>query len=830
VYDARGKELATSRDFNRRDPLVDLQIPADGVYTVRVHDFVFAGGPEYFYRLAISTAPYIDYIMPPAGVPGTTGKFTIYGRNLPGGTPAEGLSIEGRPLEKLAVEIPIPGGPATEQLNVNLMVEPESTALDGFEHRIASPQGSSNPVMIGFAAAAVVLEQEPNSAAPAAQKVSVPCEIAGQFHPRADRDYFNFEAKKGDVYTIEIISQRHNIPTDPQMIVQRVVMKDGKETVADLQEADDLATSIGGNAFSTRTDDPVYRFVAPDDGTYRVLVTDLYQRGSPRYIYRLSIRPETPDFRLVAVPIAPVPPQNNQFQPGVPLLRRGGNAWINVLCFRRDGFGGDVTISAKGLPPGVTCPDVVIGAGQNAAPLVFSAAADAAEWAGTIQVVGNSKIGDKEVVREARAGNIVWPANQQAQNSASEARMSRNLALAVSGKEEAPYTVAVAEQKVWEMSRAGKLEIPVKVTRRGDFKGTIALAPVGLPQNMQVPNVNLDGNAAEGKVQINLPNNVAIGTYTFYLNATSQVSYKRNPEALTAAEAAKKEVDQMLAQVNEEAKKLNQAKADAEKAATAAAAEAKKTADAKTAADKAAAEAAAAAKTAADKAAAAKEAADKEAGNQGLQDAKAAAEKAAAEAAEKAKAASEAQAAAVKAAAEAEAKNKAAAEAKTAADKAAAEIAEKVKAVTAAQAAAAKRVQDAGNAAKANNVQNVEPTSAIVVKVTPAPITVAAPAQPAAVKQGDKVEVTVTIARLYDYKDPVDLELVVPQGVAGLKAAKVTIPAGQNEGKLTIEAAANATAGAQQLTVRGTARFNGQALTADQTLPVTVEAVQAEKK
>jgi hypothetical protein len=100
VFDIKGRRLAGSRDVNRRDPLVDLGIPADGVYLIKLWDFVYGDGggdgasrptPEdYFYRLAIGTAPHLDYIFPAAGVPGTTGSFTLYGRNLPGGTPADG--------------------------------------------------------------------------------------------------------------------------------------------------------------------------------------------------------------------------------------------------------------------------------------------------------------------------------------------------------------------------------------------------------------------------------------------------------------------------------------------------------------------------------------------------------------------------------------------------------------------------------------------------------------------------------------------------------------------------------------------------------------------
>ena len=47
-------------------------------------------------------------------------------------------------------------------------------------------------------------------------------------------------------------------------------------------------------------------------------------------------------------------------------------------------------------------PDVVIGGTQGSALMVFSAAEDAAPWAGTFQIAGKAQVGGSEVTREAR--------------------------------------------------------------------------------------------------------------------------------------------------------------------------------------------------------------------------------------------------------------------------------------------------------------------------------------------------------------------------------------------------------------------------------------------
>jgi len=92
-------------------------------------------------------------------------------------------------------------------------------------------------------------------------------------------------------------------PTAPFALVQRVGKNDkGEETVSDLHELYASDANIGGPEFNTTTRDPSWRFEVKEDGIYRVRVSDLFNRyeNNPRFVYRLSLRRESPDFRLVA--------------------------------------------------------------------------------------------------------------------------------------------------------------------------------------------------------------------------------------------------------------------------------------------------------------------------------------------------------------------------------------------------------------------------------------------------------------------------------------------------------------------------------------------------
>src|SRR5262249_12846300 len=102
LYSAAGKLLGANRHYNVNDALLDCTLPADGDYSVRVFNYTYTrGGPESFYRLSISTAPWIDVVYPPIVEPGKPAKLTVYGRNLPGGKLDANTICDGQVLEKV---------------------------------------------------------------------------------------------------------------------------------------------------------------------------------------------------------------------------------------------------------------------------------------------------------------------------------------------------------------------------------------------------------------------------------------------------------------------------------------------------------------------------------------------------------------------------------------------------------------------------------------------------------------------------------------------------------------------------------------------------------
>jgi hypothetical protein len=531
IFDSANRPLGYSHRYRDGDALADCILPADGDCYVRLCHFTYiaAGAAnEFYYRLTISTAPWIDAVHPPMVEPGKPAQLTVYGRNLPGGKPDPTAVVAGKVLEKLTVTVTAPTDPAVlQRLGFTGHVAPNASGLDGFEYRLRNEAGASNPYLITFARAPVVLDNEANDTPETAQEITLPCEVAGRIEKKRDRDWYAFSAKKGDVYTIEVVSERLGSPAYMYFVLRNPANKQDL-----FRTPDDNAETLSPNKFVTRTSDPApFRFVVPADGKYQLLVASQVgdTLADPRHLYRLRITPEQPDFRLVLVP-----PATNR--PDAVTVRPGGDTYCSVYVWRQDGFKGDVTLTAEGLPPGVTCPPQTIAcppktavANLPPAMLVFSAAADAAPWAGEVKVKGTALINGQTVVREARAGSVTWPVQPQ-QNIPTISRLDRSLMLAV--RDKAPFKLApgVAQLTVIQGEKA---TVPLKLTRIApDFKGAVQVQPTQ-PQEqipgLQMPPVNIA--ATDGSLVLTAGTNMYPGTYNIVLRAQAQVPFNKDPMA-----------------------------------------------------------------------------------------------------------------------------------------------------------------------------------------------------------------------------------------------------------------------------------------------------------
>jgi len=510
-----GKPLASNRGYCGGDAVLDFKVPKDGDYLVRVSQFAYTtGGPDHFYRLTVTTDMWVDAVFPPL-LAESNKKPRGYGRNFPKEFFPERSRFarpDGRPLDEL-----------------DMWVDPEFATYwlaHGIGPRWLPPAAAGDDVtdsggqLLLVANNPIRLDNEKNGTADTAQAVDVPADIAGRIAKKADRHWYSFAAKKGEVWTLEVFAERIGSPVDAYF-----VLTDDKGKV--ITEQDDGPDTLSPNQLYTKGNDPArYKFTVPADGTYKVMVStrEAGTQFGVRDQYVLRIAKEHPDFRLAIMPLAP-------HLPDAGTLARGGAAVFAVFVFRSDGFDGPIELSATDLPNGVTCPPQVIGPGQTRGTLVLVADKDAKDWEGFVKVLakGFTKL---PTMHEARPFTVTWPvagvqANQPPPNVPMITRMDRGEGLALAVRGEAPFTLTPVT-KEFTVKPGGKIDVTLAVSRKDTFKDPIqvfsATPGIGPRQQGNQPAAPI-GTAQPGgtelKFGLDVPANLPPGTHTLVLRGQS---------------------------------------------------------------------------------------------------------------------------------------------------------------------------------------------------------------------------------------------------------------------------------------------------------------------
>ena len=513
-----------------RGGALDVTIPEDGTYVIKVHDLTYKGGAECFYRLVV---------------------------------------------QEFAAETPLSRLPGTRSVS-SFSWPPASLVL-------ATPTP----------------ETEPNNKQAEAQKISPPCNIAGTFFPAADVDTFEFTAKKGETWWVEVASERIGRLTDPSIIVQHVSGEGADEKLTDVVELNDIDSPVKRSSNGYAYDGPPYNAGSSDilgkvdikeDGVYRLRMSDLFGGtvSNPRNEYRLIIRKAAPDFALVAWALHMQLRNGDRNALSKPIALRGGSTMaLEVVAFRRDGFAGEIELSMEDLPEGVTAAGLKIPAGQSRGIMLLTAHQDAPRGLRLAKFFGRAVIDGKETIRPCQLASMAWPVTN-AWSEIPAPRLLANVPVSVGGSEFAPVSIAPQESKVWEAKAGETLKIPLQHVRRSEFSGaTLGLRTLGSGFE-RTPTFDVSLEADQSEAVLDLAKlKPPPGDYLIAFYGSAVAKYRYNPDAVTAAELSHKRAEQEAGEVAEEAQRLaNDAKTAAaeEKAAAQKAvlaiAEKKKAADA----------------------------------------------------------------------------------------------------------------------------------------------------------------------------------------------------------------------------------------------------------
>jgi hypothetical protein len=194
------------------------------------------------------------------------------------------------------------------------------------------------------------------------------------------------------------------------------------------------------------------------------------------------------------------------------------------LCLNRRHYGGPVTVEAEGLPVGVSCPPVHVSPQTEFANVVFTAAADAPEWAGAVRLGAWAVIDGRRVEREVRCSQRRW-----AIDNINTSRVCREVCLAVRSR--APYGLRTAADPV-TVAAGGAVEARVTAQRYWpDFKGKVQLTGLNLPPGFAAAATEVPAGEAEAVVKLTVAANVPPGTYSVVLRGDAQVPFQRDPKA-----------------------------------------------------------------------------------------------------------------------------------------------------------------------------------------------------------------------------------------------------------------------------------------------------------
>ena len=468
IMDAKRFELASSDDaaLTWQDGYASVVAPEDGPYVVQVRESAYAGNGNCLYRLHVG-----DFPRPSATVPA-------------GGRAGQKVSVRwiGDVLGERTTEVVMPSKPS----------DPNAGIYAQDEHGTAP-----YPSLIRLSDFGNVVEKEPNDDHAAATPFTPPMALNGVIDKEKDADYYTFSAKKGQVYDFTVFGRRLRSPLDPVMHVAR---RNGAYIVG----VDD---GIGP--------DGAFRLTVPEDGEYVVWVHDHLLKGGPEYAYRVEVTIPAASLAM-SLPNEGMGRGTGVIASAVP---RGNRQAILVNAARKD-FGGDLTIGAENLPPGVALQADAMAANLATFPVLLVAAPDAPVGGKLAKIVGkpvdsNIAIGTSEFTQ---IGELVNGQN----NIPFWTRTVDAFAVAVT--DECPYTIDIVEPKV-PIVRGGSMALKVRASRKEGFTAPIAISlPWNPPGISSQGGVVIPEGQAEAVIQLNADGGAELKTWKIVVNGASGVA------------------------------------------------------------------------------------------------------------------------------------------------------------------------------------------------------------------------------------------------------------------------------------------------------------------
>jgi hypothetical protein len=347
LFDERGTQLAWSPPQRKIDGDARFHyiIPADGKYTVELHEPLYRGTNPAFFRLKIGPQQFADTCMP--------------------------LAI----LSSSKSSVQLLGGPSP------VAFDQDATAAVAPHIRAATlPTGT---MQFTGAAPSLIVSNHPElvEAAPAAGQplqvlAAAPIGISGIISAPSEEDKYVLPVIPGQRLKLEVFAQQFGSSLDGVLSVRNL-------------QGNQLATGDDRPG----TSDPALEFMVPADITQlQLALKDLKNAGGSDFAYRIEIRDlSQPDFNLsLAADHLTVP--------------AGGTA-VLPINIDRQGYMGAIDVSLDGLPADVQLAGNRIPAGATMGLITLTSTA-ATPHAGLVRVLGRAVDLPQPITRLATFGEV----------------------------------------------------------------------------------------------------------------------------------------------------------------------------------------------------------------------------------------------------------------------------------------------------------------------------------------------------------------------------------------------------------------------------------------
>jgi hypothetical protein len=308
--------------------------------------------------------------------------------------------------------------------------------------------------------------------------------VNGRFQTPHDRDYFRFNAKKGDHWLLVGRTRTLGVPTD---LFLRLYDAAGKQ----LAEVEDTAGEEG-----------TIDYTIPADGTYRLMVEDLLNRGGPEQVYRIECSRYQPGFSL------------SMDAEKISVPYRGVLA-VKVTAVRR-GYTGPIELKLVGEDLPFAPQSITIAAGKNDAVFIvpLPPGVEPGRY-GVCQIVGQAKIDGKDY--STVAGNASALHAALSALALLPPDLDGWLAYGVGPMRPDFFKLKLDSATIRYPQLVGAASLKVTATRVGKFADAIALTVEGLPPSISTKPVSIGKGKTEATIEFTGPAALAEASYALRL-------------------------------------------------------------------------------------------------------------------------------------------------------------------------------------------------------------------------------------------------------------------------------------------------------------------------